>query len=396
VSQKYGVGWIVGAAAVAVLATAGAFTGLARGLVVDPRLIDVVDANAASVTVGAWRSFLFVALGAGVIIALARGKATARQAGLALPLILAADLWSIEKQYWMFSEPAAKLFASDATIDYLKQVKEPTRVAVFAVPDANPVAPHDPQLMGDGLMVHGIRSVTGYHGNELGRYQLLGKKDEGYSARLNPSFWQLMNINYFLTNTDTLPIEGAVRVAGPVTNAAGTRVSLYKLASEQPFAWVAPVITKYPDDVVLQAASQPTFATYQVAILDTSATVKTETITSLPAPLAITATTTEYRPGRFTVKLGAPAPAGSALVASENYYPGWTATVDGKPADVFRTNYVVMGVPLPQGATTVEFTFDNATYPKGRTITYAAVLLSLLLAAAGWAWDRRATQEAHG
>lgn len=396
VSHRYGIGWIVGAAAVALLATAGAFTGLARGLVVDPGLIDVVDANAANVTVGAWRSFLFVALAAGVIIALARGKATARQAGLALPIILAADLWSIEKQYWMFSEPAAKLFASDATIDYLKQVKEPTRVAVFAVPDANPVAPHDPQLMGDGLMVHGIRSVTGYHGNELGRYQLLGKKDEGYSARLNPSFWQLMNINYFLTNTDTLPIEGAVRVAGPVNNAAGTRVSLYKLASIQPFAWVAPVITKYPDDVVLQAASQPTFATYQVAILDTSAAVKTETITSLPAPLAITATTTEYRPGRFTVKLNAPAPAGSALVASENYYPGWTATVDGKPANVFRTNYVLMGVPLPQGATTVEFAFDNATYPKGRTITYAAVLLSLLLAAAGWAWDRRTTQEAHG
>jgi hypothetical protein len=121
-----------------------------------------------------------------------------------------------------------------------------------------------------------------------------------------------------------------------------------------------------------------------------------EPLTALPAPLAITATTTEYRPGRFAVKLSAPAPAGSALVASENYYPGWTAKVDGKPADVFRTDYVLMGVPLPAGATTVEFTFDNATYPTGRTITYTAVLLSLLLVAAGWAVDRRASQEAHG
>ncbi|MHB1094715.1 MAG: YfhO family protein [Gemmatimonadaceae bacterium] len=398
VSHKYGVGWIVGAAAVALLATAGGFTGLARGLVVDPRLIDVVDANAANVTMGAWRSFLFVALAAGVIIALARGKLTARVAGIALPLIIAADLWSIEKQYWMFSAPAAKLYASDATIDYLKQVKEPTRVAALAFPppDGNPVARHDPMLQGDGLMVHGIRSVTGYHGNELGRYQQLGRKDEGYSAMLNPSFWQLMNVNYLLTNTDTLPIDGVVRVAGPVLNAAGTKVSLYKLASVQPFAWVAPAIAKYPDDVVLQAASLPTFATYQVAILDTSAAVQTPPLTALPAPLAIGATTTEYRPGRFTVKLSAPAPAGSALVASENYYPGWTATVDGKPAEVYRTDYVLMGVPLPQGATTVEFTFSNATYPKGRTITYAAVLLSLLLAAAGWAVDRRASRVAHG
>ena len=395
VSVKYGAGWIVGAGAVALLATAGFFTGLAKGLVVDPSLVDAVLANASNVTVGAWRSFLFVALGAGMIIALARGVGTVRQVALALPVLLAADLWSIEKQYWMFTPPASKLYASDAAVDYLRNIKEPTRVAVFAVPDGNPVAPHDPELMGDGLMVHGIRSVTGYHGNELGRYQALGKKDEGYSARLNPSFWQLMNINYMLTNTDTLPIDGAERVAGPVTNAAGTRVSLYKLAGERPFAWVAPVIAKYPDDVVLQAATLPTFATYQVAIMDTSAALQAPPLTALPAALPITTTTTGYRPGAFAVKLSAPAPAGSALVASENYYPGWTARVDGKPADVYRTDYVLMGVPLTAGATTVEFSFDNATYHRGRAVTYLALLLSTLIAVAGLAADRRLTKDRH-
>ena len=34
--------------------------------------------------------------------------------------------WTVERQYWMFSSPAAKLYASDATIDYLKKLKEPT------------------------------------------------------------------------------------------------------------------------------------------------------------------------------------------------------------------------------------------------------------------------------
>ncbi|MBM3907691.1 MAG: YfhO family protein [Gemmatimonadetes bacterium] len=396
VTARYAYGWIIAGAAVALLATAGMFTGLAKGLVIDPSLIDRVEANAGAVTVGAWRSFLFVALAAGMIIALARGLSTARQVAIALPVLLAADLWSIERRYWMFSPPAAQLFASDATIDYLKQLKEPTRVAVIPVPDGNPVAPHDPQLQGDGLMVHEIRSVTGYHGNELGRYQQLGGKDEGYSARLNPSFWQLMNVGYMLTNTDTLPIDGAVRVAGPVTNAAGTRVALYKLPGEHPFAWVAPAIAKYPDDVVLQAARMPNFATYQVAIMDTAEAVQGVTLTSLPDPSPITVATTSYRPGAFTLKLSAPAPAGSALVASEIYYPGWTATVDGKPAEVYRTNYVLMGVPLPTGATTAEFTFANATYPKGRRITYIAVLLSLLLIAAGFAVDRRTRQNTHG
>jgi len=395
-SAKYAIGWMVGAAAVALLASVGGFTGLAKGLVIDPRLIDVVDANASSVTVGAWRSFLFVALVAGMIIAAAKGRASARQLSVALPILLAADLWSIEKQYWMFSPPASKIYASDATIEYLKKQQEPTRVAALGVPGDNPIARHDPMLQGDGLMVHGIRSVTGYHGNELGRYQLLGRKEEGYSAILNPSFWQLMNVNYILVNLDSLPIDGAVRVAGPVTNAAGTKVSLFKLAGDHPFAWVAPVIAKYPDDAVLQAASQPNFPTYQVAIFDTSVAVQAAPLTSVPAALALTTSTTDYRPGHFTVKLSAPAPAGSALVASENFYPGWTATVDGKPTPVYRTNYVLMGVPLPAGATKVEFSFNNATYPKGRTVTYVAVLLSVLLAGLGWAIDRRASQGANG
>ncbi len=394
-SARYAVGWLVGAAAVALLATAGAFTSLAQGLA-DPRFIEFVDANSGNVTVGAWRSFLFVALAAGMIIALARGKATPRQLGIALPMLLAADLWSIERQYWLFSPPAATLYASDATIDYLKKIKEPTRVVALGVPQGNAVATHDPQLRGDGLMVHGIRSVTGYHGNELGRYQKLGRADEGYSAVLNPAFWQLMNVNYFLTNTDTLPLDGAVRVVGPLVNAAGTKVSLYKLAGDRPFAWVAPVIARYPDDVVLPAASQPNFATYQVAIMDTAAAVPTTPLTALPAPLAITTNTTKYRPGGFTVTLSAPAPAGSALVASENYYPGWRATVDGKSTAVYRTDYVLMGVALPAGARQVEFSFVNDTYPKGRTVTFAAIVLSLLLAAAGWAADRRNPQVTHG
>jgi len=405
VSARYAIGWLVGGGAIALLATAGMITTVAQGLVPDPRYAELVDANARNVVIGAWRSFLFVALAAGVVLGLAKGKLRPAHAGIALALIVAADLWSIERQYWMFSPPASKLYASDATIDYLKQLKDPTRVVALAIPEGNPVTAHDPNLGtpggrvggGDGLMVHGIRSATGYHGNELGRYQVLGKADQGYSEVLNPSFWQLMNINYFLTNTDTLPIEGAVRVAGPVLDAAGTRVSLYKLADAHPFAWVAPVMAKYPDNIVLQAESAPNFATYQVAIFDSSAAVATQPLTVLPAPLALTTSTADYRPGHFTVTLSAPAPAGSALVASENFYPGWKAAVDGKPVEVLRADYVLMGVPLPAGAQTVEFTFDNATYPKGRTVTYAAILLGLLLTAAGFAADRRGAGEAsHG
>jgi hypothetical protein len=193
-----------------------------------------------------------------------------------------------------------------------------------------------------------------------------------------------------------LPIDGAERVAGPLLDAAGTKVSLYKLPGDRPFAWVAPVMGKYPDEQVLPTMQQPNFPTYQVALFDTSLAVQAGPIGQLPPALAISTSTSDYRPGHFTVKLSAPAPTGSALVASENFYPGWTATVDGKPATVYRSDYVLMSVPLPAGATTVEFSFTNATYPRGRTVTYVALLLSVVLIAAGWMADRPKAPVAHG
>ena len=101
-------------------------------------------------------------------------------------------------------------------------------------------------------------------------------------------------------------------------------------------------------------------------------------LTAVPPPLALTVTTTKYEPGRISLSLSAPAPAGSALVVSENFYPGWVATVDGKPADVERTNLVLIGVPLPEGAKSVELTFTSPTFERGKTITIAALLVSLL------------------
>ena len=76
-------------------------------------------------------------------------------------------------------------------------------------------------------------------------------------------------------------------------------------------------------------------------------------------------------------------------MVSENYYPGWQVTIDGKPGNVERADYVLMGVPLPEGAKSVELTFDNATYRTGRTVTLVAILLAVLASVVGAVIDRR-------
>jgi hypothetical protein len=49
-----------------------------------------------------------------------------------------------------------------------------------------------------------------------------------------------------------------------------------------------------------------------------------------------------------------PSPEDRFLVLNERYYPGWQATVDGRPAEIFPTNLVMRGVLVPPGATTIE------------------------------------------
>ena len=76
-------------------------------------------------------------------------------------------------------------------------------------------------------------------------------------------------------------------------------------------------------------------------------------------------------------------------MVSENYYPGWAATIDGKPAAVHRADLSLMGVPLPAGARKIELTFTSASFERGKLITLAAIGLSLLAIGAGAAVQRR-------
>jgi len=69
---------------------------------------------------------------------------------------------------------------------------------------------------------------------------------------------------------------------------------------------------------------------------------------------------------------------------SENYYPGWTATADGKAAIIGRADMTLIGVELPAGARKIELRFASAPFETGKTVTLAALLLALVWwAAAG-------------
>ncbi|MGQ0539601.1 MAG: hypothetical protein ACT4R6_11675 [Gemmatimonadaceae bacterium] len=386
VTRRYMIGWAVLALAVAALASAGGLTSVAV-TVADATQADRAIANNSALIAGAWRSALFVGLTLALLLLIVQRRVGAVQAAAGLAAVAVLDLWSIERLYWRFSPQASQLFAPNDVTRYLDRLDQPARV--IAAPLGEMTAQRDPYLGasirgGDGLMVHDQRVTLGYHGNQLDRYDVLAGVASGYQQIGNPNFWALSNSRFFLTNLDSLPIPGAVRVVGPVPSPAGTPLSLFDLPGEQPFAWVAPVIVKADDESVLNTLLDPRFDVRRAALFAPNAAVAGEQVSALPEPLAIDVRVSDYEPGRFAVELSRPAPNGSALVVSENFYPGWSARADGTPVSVWRADMSLMGVALPPNARRLEFTFSSPPFERGRAITLIAFAVALAATLAGY------------
>ena len=75
------------------------------------------------------------------------------------------------------------------------------------------------------------------------------------------------------------------------------------------------------------------------------------------------------------------------LVLADAFHPGWTAEVDGAPAEVLAANYAFRAVPVARGTHEVVFRFTPKSFLVGRASTGAAMLL--LLVWTGWLLLRR-------
>ena len=88
-------------------------------------------------------------------------------------------------------------------------------------------------------------------------------------------------------------------------------------------------------------------------------------------------TVIRYASNRIDLQTHAPGP--SYLVTSETDYPGWRATIDGRPAAIRTTNYAFRGLSIPAGAHKVTMEFRPTTLIWGAAIS-TGVLVALLFA----------------
>ena len=85
------------------------------------------------------------------------------------------------------------------------------------------------------------------------------------------------------------------------------------------------------------------------------------------------------------------APRDGLAVILDPFYPGWTATVDGKPAPILRADFAFQAVPVPAGAHELRLTYRNRWVTLGAAVSLGTLAV---LAGALWLRSRRLRREA--
>ncbi len=353
-----------GAALFALLGAVGGLQGLTESLALAERWA-AADANASFLRAGALRLLVFVVLGGGVLWATVAGRLARPAATAALVVLAAIDLWSVDRAFYTFSPRADVLFADDAVISHLRQVRPPFRVLDAGDSYGQSI-----------LMAYRIPVAMGYHGFQLQRYNELAGAGEGWRNLLSPTLLDLLAIRFMIL-PGPQDVPGYHQVVGPTSTAFGTTAVLYERNTLPPYARVLPASVKASDEQVVPTLADPRYPVNGVALLpDTSTAISPPARPPFPAS-SVSATVTDWRPGAMTIALrGRDSTAGHLLV-SENWYPDWRAEVDGRAATVRRLDHTLLGVDLPAGAREVRLRFDSPYYANGKLLS----ALSLLAAA---------------
>jgi hypothetical protein len=67
------------------------------------------------------------------------------------------------------------------------------------------------------------------------------------------------------------------------------------------------------------------------------------------------------------------------LVLAVTDYPGWQATVDGRPAEIVRADHAFQAVAVPAGRHQVRFRYQPESFHRGLALTGAGLAACALL-----------------
>lgn len=328
------------------------------------------DMRQAIFTADCWRSFLIIAAGTLLLLLYKSGKLNATTLIVSLIVLCLGDMWTVNKRYLndsMFVEKSVRETPVEMTPTdrQILQTKElGYRVLNLSTSTFN-----------ENETSYFHKSIGGYHPAKLRRYQ------EMIDAYIAPEMQQLMPA-IATAQGDMTQINGDS--ISPVLNMLNTKFFIMPLQGGQtvplknPYAfgnaWFVDKLT-YVDNANQEIDYVGKINLRDEAVADKK--FKDRLGDAVAQDHSSVVTLQKYEPNKLTYEVVSTK--GGVVVFSENYYPGWTATVDGVEVPVGRVNYILRAIRVSAGKHTVVLSFFPKTVERTETIAYTAFGLLIVL-----------------
>jgi hypothetical protein len=208
----------------------------------------------------------------------------------------------------------------------------------------------------ENITTNAHSSIGGYHAVKLSRYQDL---IEYQISKMNMNVLNMLDTKYIITQN-------------------GLQVNNNSLGA----AW-------FVDSVKWVETADDEMLALNDTDLKTTAIIRAESKTNFPSISSETVDSSSivldnYIPDKLSYTINAPED--KLVVFSEVYYSDWKVFIDGKESKLYRANYVLRALVVPEGKHNVEFVFHPETYYASNTISQIAlyILILSLIIALGW------------
>lgn len=332
-------------------------------------LANIAAMREAMVSADAWRSVIVILIGFALLFLYKMKKLRADYMVICMAVLCLVDMWQVDKRYLndeMFVPKSERDMPHQATSTDLAIMKDKSldyRVLNLASNTFNE---------NETSFFH--KSIGGYHPAKLRRYQEMidayiapemqaamqaiaaknGNMQEVDGAKVFPVL-NMLNTKYFI-----LPLQGGATMPLQNIYAQGNGWFVDKIN------YVADANAEYAGvgkiDVRHEAVADKKFESVlgQAQSNDSTAIVKL----------------VKYEPNnlQYTIE----SKKGGVVVFAEIYYPGWTATIDGQPAELGRVNYILRALNVKAGKHTVVLDFHPTSISTTETIAYIAIVILIL------------------
>ncbi|MBF1542708.1 MAG: YfhO family protein [Prevotella salivae] len=321
-------------------------------------------------TADCWRSFWIIVIGTLLLFLYKFKKLKAEYMVGAIAILCLIDMWQVNKRYLndeMFVE---------------KSVRE----------QAQPMTQTDRQILQDKSLDYRVlnlasntfnenetsyyhKSIGGYHAAKLRRYQEL------IDAYISPEMQKMMPA-IAKAGGDMTKVDGDSLF--PVLNMLNAKYFIVPLQANQTVAIENPYVygnawfvdkVRYVKNANEELDALGKLNLRHEAVAD--ARFQSQLGESKNQDSTSIVKLTAYEPNQLTYDVRSAT--GGIVVFSEIFYPEWTATVDGKPVEIGRVDYVLRALNVDKGHHKVVLTFDPKSVKQTETVAYLSYGVLLLV-----------------